>query len=319
MRVDAGNAQLEALGKLIEFPNLVGDDIDLDEYRADEVRHRVKSADAFREEMIKAILGDADDAQGHALPWPSFNGKFDLRKHEMTVWTGYKGHGKSAFISQLLVSMMKRGQRMFIISPEFRPARVLERMLYQFTAARLVEPSDIDYFLATASRHCWLYDNQASLNPHDVIALCRYAAKELQVDHILIDSLMKCGIGPEDYAGQKNFVDRVQSICHQYPLHLHLVAHARKGTSDDSPARLHDVKGGSEIADMAENVVSVWRNKSKEKDPSANTEAPDCTVTVEAQRNAEGWIGTVPLLYDTQTMLFYQFGQSPERLDRVQF
>lgn len=320
MQADRGAEQLDRLaGKLVQFPNVIGGEIDLTGYMEDDVSHRVKSADAYRDAMINLVLGDDPSQKGTALPWNRLHGNFELRQHEMTVWSGYKGHGKSAIISQAFVSLMKRGQRVFIISPEFRPERVLERMLYQYTVTRLVTADDIGAFITQAARQVWLYDNQASLKPKEVIALCRYAAKELQVDHILIDSLMKCGIGPDDLNGQKAFTDRIQSVCHTYPLHMHLVAHARKANNDESPPKLHDIKGTSEIVDMAENVICVWRNKPKEKDREKHSTEPDAVIIVEAQRNAEGWIGPVNLFYDTQTMLFYEPGYSPERADRVRF
>lgn len=319
MQVERGIEQLDGLrGKLLEFPNVINEELDLAQYMEEDVSHKVKPASAYLDELEEILFGD-ESQQGDKLPWNMLSGKFQLRPHEMTVWVGYKGHGKSAVISQMLVALLKRQQKIFIISPEFRPARVLERMLYQWTASRALTQDDLSGFLIPASRNLWLYDNQSSLKPSEVVALCRYAAEKLGVQQILIDSLMKCGIAPDDYSGQKSFVDKIQAICHKHPLHLHLVAHARKGDSDEKPAKLHDIKGTSEIADMAENVVSVWRNKPKEKDREKHHEQPDSILTVEAQRNAEGWIGAVPLLFDSQTMLFYEPGNAPERVDRVRF
>lgn len=318
-RLEKGLNQLDQFENVAPFPNIIGDEIDLTDYMDDEISHLVKPASAYQDGMLKLILGEDESQKGDATPWNQFGKKFMLRKHEMTIWTGYKGHGKSAALSQILVAMMRKQQRIFIVSPEFRPERVLERMLYQFTMTRIVDADDIRTFMAFASQHVWLYDTQSSLKPKDVIALCRYAAKKLEVDHILIDSLMKCGMPTDDYTGQKNFVDQVQAIAHKYPLHLHLVAHAKKGASDETPAKLHDVKGTSEIADMAENVVSVWRNKPKEKDPEKHHDEPDAIVVVEAQRNGEGWIGQTNLHFDPQTILFYEPGNAPERVERGRF
>ena len=320
MQSDRGAEQLDRLaGNIMQFPNMIGDEIDLSEFMEDDISHRIKPANEYQEAMIRLIVGDDDSQKGQQLPFNSLAGKFELRPYEMTVWVGYKGHGKSALISQMLVWLMKRQQKIFIISPEFRPERVLERMLYQFTACRAVEREDIERFMAWAGKFVWLYDNQASLKPNEVIALSRYAAKKLEVNHILIDSLMKCGMAPDDYAAQKRFVDQVQSVCHKYPLHLHLVAHARKGNNDEAPAKLHDIKGASEIADMAENVVSVWRNKTKEKFPEDHANEPDASLTVEAQRNSEGWIGKVSLFFDPETILYFEPGNQPERAERVYF
>ncbi|MDR2219747.1 MAG: AAA family ATPase [Methylobacillus sp.] len=315
-------ADLDTLAdNLLQFPNVIGEGLDLDPFMDEEIIHRVKPAGAYKDAMLRLILREDESQRSEPLPFNVLKEKFELRKHELTVWSGYKRHGKSALISQVLVAQMKRQQRMFIISPEFRPEAVLERMLYQFTGTQAVDAEDIKTFLAWADRFVWLYDNQASLKPRVVIALCRYGAKELKADHILIDSLMKCGIDFDDYSGQKRFVDKVQSIAHAYPLHIHLVAHARKGKGrgDEGAPSLHDVKGGSEIADLAENVLMVWRNTRKEKEKGKHDSEPDAQLIVEAQRNARGWIGVVSLFYDPDCMLFYEPGYAPERADRVRF
>lgn len=317
---DKGASQLDKLAdKLIQFPNMVPDEIDLSEYFSEEIAHKVKPATDYQDELVKLLVGENDYLKGTPLPFNGLNGKFSLRPHEMTVWVGYKGHGKSALISQVLVSAMTRSDKLFIISPEFRPVKVIERMLFQKIRTREPHVEDINNFMHWVGDKLWLYDAQHSLKPKEVIALCRYAAKQLGVNHILVDSLMKCGIAPDDYGSQKAFVDEIQGICHKYPLHLHLVAHARKGSDDEKPAKLHDVKGSSEIADMSENIISVWRNKPKEKQQEKHLDEPDAILVVEAQRNADGWIGQVPLLFDQDTMLFYEHGNAPTKSDYVKF
>ena len=70
---------------------------------------------------------------------------------------------------------------------------------------------------------------------------------------------------------------------------------------------------------MAENVLSVWRNKEKEKNPDKKSAEPDASLTVEAQRNGDGWIGTLNLYFDKQTMLFHEPGNKPEGSAYVRF
>lgn len=318
-RAEQGKAQLDALRKeLSQFTNFV-DDVDLKKYQVDKVAHTVKGALDYFDKIEDIFFGNASNYEGTSLPINRVANDFRIRKNELTVWAGYKGHGKSALLSQCLLAFMNKGEKVFIISPEFRPEAVIERMIYQRTQARDVSPEDIGAYFMLAKETLWLYDNQASLKPDDVIALCRYAAQELKVEHIVIDSLMKCGIKSDDLNHQKAFVDQIQSISHQHPLHLHLVAHARKGDSDRTPPRLHDIKGASEIGDMAENVVTVWRNKNKELAPEDHADEPDAIFTVEAQRNAKGWIGSVSLYFDPNSMLFYEPGNAPERTSYVKF
>jgi twinkle protein len=309
----------ERAAKLLAFPNTLRD-VDLTGYMEEQVNHNVKPATDYRKELIRRVYNRGDgDPNATALPFNLLRGKFEFRQHELTIWSGYKGHGKSLLISQAFMGAIHRGKKVFIISPEFRPDSVLERMLYQYTQTLEPTVEHIEAFMRFVTERMWLYDAQSSLKPRDVVALCRYGADKLGADHILVDSLMKCGIGPDDYTGQKAFVDQVQSVAHAHPLHIHLVAHARKSNDDSKPARLHDIKGTSEIADMAENVLVVWRNKDKEKTPDQKRGEPDASLTVEAQRNGDGWIGNINLLFNKPTMLFHEPGNTPEGSTHVRF
>jgi twinkle protein len=302
------SAVISRLDAIAAQRGVIVTDVDLSSYMSEEMSHDVRSIHTYAEEVAELIFCPQEE-QGVQLAFRPLDGKFAFRSHEMSVWTGYKGHGKSAFISQAFLFFIKRGQKVFIISPEFHPARLIERMIYQHFQTRQISEDMLMEFFNWAGQFMFVYGKQTSLKPDDVVALCRYAYDKHKVDHILIDSLMKCGIGTDDYTKQKTFVDRIQNIAHAHGPHVHLVAHARKEKDDDSrPPRLHDVKGASEIADMVENVLVVWRNKDKEKAASMNktnklTE-PDAFFVVEAQRNADGWIGAVPLWYSPQSLLF---------------
>jgi len=294
------------------FPNRIGDDIDLDPYRTEDYRPRVKNATDYAEALKKRLRqrGSWGDRTGFMC-----DEHFRFRPYEITIWSGFKGHGKSSALSQVLLGLMQQKRKIFVCSPEFHPVELLYRFLVQILDSDDPTDEEADFFLELASQWLWLYDVQSSLKPHDVPALCRWVCEHIKPDHIVIDSLMKCGLAPDDYAGQKRLVDQIQSVAHQSPVHIHLVAHARKGNSDDKPARLHDIKGASEIADLAENIISVWRNKGKEQaysrqDYSRNDE-PDALFIVEAQRNCGGWIGTVNLNYKPSSMLFYEEYRDP--------
>lgn len=303
---------MNALDRIVEmFPNRI-DEIDLTDYRSDDYRPRVKSASEYADGLKKRIR--QRDVFGDRTGFVC-DDKFRFRPNEITIWTGYKGHGKSSALSQIILGFMQGGKKVFVCSPEFPPVELLYRFLVQILGCEDPSEEEADVLIDFAARMLWIYDVQSSLKPHDVPALCRWVCEHIRPDHIVIDSLMKCGLAPDDYAGQKRLVDQIQSVAHQNPVHIHLVAHARKGNSDEKPARLHDIKGASEIADLAENVISVWRNKPKEQarsqgDSSMET-LPDALFIIEAQRNCGGWIGTVGLNYLPSAMLFYEPGRDP--------
>jgi len=300
-RADKGREQLESA--ILNFPGMVPDTIDLSAFMSEEVIHKVKSAKAYQDRLIELITGGGE--QGTAMPWASTKGKFVFRPSELTVWSGYKGHAKSLVASQVFEYFISNGQKVFIISPEFPAVRVLHRKMIQSLGLKNTTKENAIQWLDAVDGNLWIYDQQGSLKHADVPALCRYAVERLGVDHILIDSLMKCGMAPDDYASQKRLVDQVQHVAHKSNVHIHLVAHARKGNSDEKIGGLHDVKGSSEIADMAENVIIVWRNKEKEQS-GGKMDEPDCIVKVEAQRNGDGWIGTIPLFFRRESFTFHE-------------
>ena len=294
--------------------NLIHDTIDLSAYTEPENVHQIRSADRFKKKTLD-ILSHKNRAIGCQMPWAKTQDVIELRPGELSIWTGFKGHGKSMFLSQAMLHCMRLGQKVLILSPEFKPEEVLARKCRQESGSSEPSASFIDRWFEYAKTRLWLFDHQGALRSDNVVALCRYAVAEFGVQEIVIDSLMKCGIGvgSDDYTKQKSFVDQLQSVAHQSGPHIHLVAHARKGHSDDAPAGLHDVKGTSEIGDMAENVFSVWRNKGKQKSMStgdmARANEPDALLVCEAQRNGSGWNGSLQFWFDQQSM---QYLESPD-------
>lgn len=290
------------------FSGLIPDTIDLSEYLESDVTISVRPANYFADRTLDIING-RNTAIGLPLPWSKAADKFAFRPGELTVWTGYKAHGKSMLLSQVLLFAMTRGERVFIISPEFRPEGILARKIRQASTTAHPADSFSRRFLEWAGNdRLWLFDHQGSLTPETVTGVIRYAVDNHSVRHVLVDSLMKCGIGTDDYNKQKKLVDDLQTIAHQTGVHLHLVAHARKGESDDKPARLHDVKGTSELCDMAENVLSVWKNKRKldaqSKGINKHNDEPDALLTIDSQRNGDGWTGSIQLWFDPKSFQF---------------
>lgn len=293
--------------------NLIDASIDLSQFTEPENVHQVRDAGRFKKRTLD-ILAHKGEAIGVPMPWLKTRDLIELRPGELSIWSGFKGHGKSAMLSQVMLHVMRLSNRVLIISPEFKPEEVLARKCRQESGSSQPPESFVNNWFEYASKRLWLFDHQGALKSENVVALCRYAVAMFDINHIVIDSLMKCGIGvgSEDYSKQKHFVDRLQSVSHQSGPHIHLVAHARKGSSDDSPPGIHDVKGTSEIGDMAENVFTVWRNKPKQKAMSSGDQSkaiePDAILTCEAQRNGSGWNGAIPFWFDAPSG---QFLESP--------
>lgn len=209
----------------------------------------------------------------------------------------------SLLLSHVMVQCMDHGQKVFIASLEMRPEWTLERMTRQGIGKRRGSEEEIRAFHRWTDGKLWLYDHVGAVQWRKLMAVCRWVIAEKKVDHIVIDSLMRLGVGEQDYDGQKAVVDALCDLRHDHAVHIHLVMHSRKLADEFSPPGKFDAKGTGTITDLADNVVTVWRNKKKESFPEKHADDPDALLICDKQRNGE-WEGKVRLWFDKDSMQY---------------
>jgi twinkle protein len=273
-------------------------DIDVDAYFAPfELSRKVRDIIHWQVDFEASLQGQKK--KGIVLPWAKSWDDFEFRPGEVTVWAGSNGSGKSMLTTQVALSLVKQQQKVVIASFEMMPIKTFERVAQQFYAKNFRAPqfqSLSDWMDKHRMRivdslmgKMYLYDQQGTTSSREVIAMTRYSAHEIKAHHVIIDNLMKCVAGEDDYNGQKLFVDALTSIARDYGIHVHIVHHIRKsGSEEDRPNKM-DIKGSSSITDQVDNVFIVWRNRKKEnalKDGKTVEESvPDMVLMCEKQRN----------------------------------
>lgn len=286
---------------------LIRDDIDFEAYMVEpDVRQAVRPAPDFEIDLIQRMR-HGNHATGVRMPWEKTDEMFRLRPHEITLWPGINGHGKSLLLGQVMLSAMAQGEKVLVASMEMKPASTLERMARQACRKAAPDGGEVRRFLNWTDGKLWIYDHQGSVKWERFMGVLRYACSELGVTQIVIDSLMRCGIADDDYGGQKAFMDALCTLKMDYRVHVHLVLHSRKLADERQLPGKFDVKGTGTLTDLADNVVTVWRNKRKEeaeqKPAHQRTEGerqaidgPDALMIVDKQRHWE-WEGKISLWY----------------------
>lgn len=245
---------------------------------------------------------------GESLPWEKTYDTVRLRPGEVTIWAGVNGHGKSLMLGQVLLWLESET---LIASLEMKPAATLQRMCHQ----ALGNSNPSDEFIRLVQRetgNIWIYDETSKVNPERILGMCVYAATELKIKHIMIDSLMKCGINPDDYNRQKDFIDRLCWCAKTYDTHIHLVHHIRKSDREGQVPDKFDIKGAGEITDLADNVFLVHRNKDKENNENAAKMLPDQYLIIAKQRHGE-WEGRIGLYFHKPSQQYTHSPDYPER------
>jgi len=276
------------------------DEIDFSAYMLDtEGERKVRSASLYLQDMIDEIGSPAAAPVGWSLPWDKMAGMFVYHPGEVTLWAGANGTGKSLITGMVALDMVCRREPVVVASLEMPPRKTLARMVRQWVGSdpdsyRGVPVSDdlLRQLFCDFQVQCdgvlSLYDQVGSVSADTALAVVRYAAKKLGAKHFVLDSLMKCVAGFDDYNAQKDFVNSLCTIAKDTGISVHLVAHTRKQADEGKRPNKYDVSGASSVTDLVDNVMLFWRNKPKEAERRAGgqklADEPDAVLMCCKQR-----------------------------------
>lgn len=290
---------------------LLNDDIDFATFMdLSDHGNCVRSANDYADDLVR-FFHDETVSRGAKMPWRKSHGAIRFREGEVSIWTGYNGSGKSLLLGQVVLGFLMQGERTCIASMEMKPVATLSRMARQGEGASRPSEDFLRGFVSTVENDLWFYDQLGMVDADKITGVINYAAKELNCKHFVVDSLLKCGIAEDDYNGQKRFVDRLCTISRDTGIHIHLVAHSRKGKDEMSAPGKMDVRGAASITDQVDNVFCVWRNKPKEVADGSNQALAaegDTMLDCAKQRHGE-WEGRIQLWFNTSAQ---QFVESPD-------
>ncbi len=288
---------------------LAPDDIDFTHYERDtEAEHKVKPPAHWLEDLVDEFADQGEGDVHPRLPWPKLENRIALRPGEVSLWFGFSGHGKSLLLGQAMLSLAAQGERSCVSSFEMRPRKTLARMARQFSDSDQPSPASVRDFVTWAQGRMWMYDQTGTVEPEKVYAVIRYAVDQLRVTHFVVDNLSKCVAADDDYAGQKQIVDKLTSLAQSLNIHIHLVHHARKDRDETRPPRKMDALGASAITNLVDNVFIVWRNKAKYEAAEPDMRQPDAVLICDKQRHGTGWEGILNLTYHQRSMQYIDGG-----------
>jgi twinkle protein len=276
-------------------------DIDVEKYlKNNDVGQKVRIVSDWLDEITESYINPPvnDNAK---MPWTKTQDDFNFRLGEVTLYAGGNGGGKSLITGQIALHLIKQKRKCVIASFEMKPTSTIHRMLRQFAGEFIDDPLTNDRekyikgltqrFNQFAGEHLYIYDQQGSTTPNQTIAMARYCAVELGIEHIFIDSLMKVCNAEDNFNEQKYFVDELTALARDHNVHIHLIHHIRKLQSEEVQPGKYDIKGTGAITDQVDNVFLMWRNKQKENrkrnGEKYEEDLPDAYLMCEKQRNGE--------------------------------
>jgi twinkle protein len=276
----------------------------------------LRKASDFIDAVIHLFWPAEGEHKGYFTPYGKLDKKLLFRPAEVTLWSGASGAGKSQILSDCAVDWVKQGSRICVSSLEMRASQTLKRMCKQVSGIERPTVTAINSTLQWLDSGMLLYERVGKASVTALIEVFDYARAKYGCDQFIIDSLMRLGIASDDYTGQEKAVFQLVDWTVSNSVHLHLVAHSRKGTAGSHAPETEDVKGAMEIGANAFNILTVWRNRELEdeirkldlsdrKDEAdALKEKPGVILNVAKQRNGD-FEGKISLWFDQDTYRYY--------------
>ena len=296
------------------LPIITPDSFDYRQYMADsDPEIKVLPADAWRDELAD-IVANGNQIHGACLPWSKTHDHIRFRGSEVTLWLGTNGSGKSQLLGMACLGFAAQGERVCIASFEMTPKATLYRMMKQAAMNGNPPAQFVDQFINWITGRMWLYNQLGQCSQAMLAAAIRYCASKLKIRHIVIDSMMRVVAGEDNYNAQKDFVGLLCSLAHDHNVHIHLVHHCRKPADDSAIPNKFDGKGSGAISDQVDQVLTVWRNKPKERavEKALGKSEPvspevagrgDALLVCDKNRHGE-WEGKVSLWYHSPSLQY---------------
>jgi twinkle protein len=190
-----------------------------------------------------------------------------------------------------------------------KPQQTLKRMVRQVVGTAKPTQDAISRALHWLDGGLLIYERLGKAGVEGLLEIFAFAQAKYGCDQFVIDSLMRLGIGSEDYEGQEKAVFEMVDWTVARRVHLHLVAHSRKLGKGGAPPDAEDVKGAMEIGANAFNILTIWRNRSLEKkvgeaksdeERAEIRQKPGVVLNVAKQRNGD-FEGVVGLWFDPES------------------
>ena len=244
---------------------------------------------------------------------------------QISVWTGKSTHGKSTILGQVLLEAVEQGYPVCAYSGE------LEASAFQFWIdLQAAGPENVGFVtdplmqktVPTIDKdvrdaiHRWYYDRFflhskfGLIEESSILEIFDYAAKRYDCKVFLVDNLMTTVIDEGTgnfYREQSKFVQKLADFAHLHNVHIHLVAHPRKGELEE----MDDVGGTGDITKRADNVLVMKRLQEGSEEQIEH----QCDSLLIVKKNRVHGIQdkVVQLNFEPKSKRFYMPTESPSR------
>ncbi len=249
---------------------------------------------------------------GNSTGWAAVDEFYTVRPGEMTIITGIPSHGKSTWLTALMVNLSHQfGWKWSVFSPENQP---LQRYMGIIAGMHIGKPFGKGYTERINRKELegskkWLDEHFYFTQPNDddltidsLLNKAKETVKRYGVNAVVldpwneIDSTRPPGVSETEHINQS--LGKVRRFGRLYQVHMFIVAHPQKLQKDKDekyPApTAYEISGSAHWYNKGDGIISIWR------DPKDETQ--QVVVYIQKVRFREvGKVGEVKLNHDVIT------------------
>lgn len=234
----------------------------------------VTSIGTYKEEAID-YLKDPIKNKGVSTGWAGVDYFLGgIRTGEVTVISGLTGHGKTTWGLALANNLVRQGMNVLIISPEMKEQALLIDLANGYYKKQVNE-KELTTFIDENNSKIYIakvFDNWTDKKKKKLLErifdIVDYSVRNNNVQYVLIDHL-RLFLNPESQDGERFAIDEFVQKCVHTALtnnvHIALVVQPKNLMASQKKLTIHDLKGSSNIAQDAHNVILIHRDIDKKK------------------------------------------------------
>jgi len=250
----------ECLSKKISIDQFVNDAYEFD-------NEIICNPSVFTDDVIERTF-NKEKLYGTRIKWKKLQTCLrGWRQSELSIWSGTNFSGKTSILNEIALDLMNNDKKVLICSLEMQPAALLNWLIRQLIDVSELKREHVytsmDYF----ENKLYLLNKVGNMDKESIFDVFEFACRKYGIDHIIFDSLKRVNLkGSDLYREQGVFMNDLLDIVQRYDIHLHLVAHSRKKSSDRETPDKSDVSGSGDITDLAHNVFIISRPDKEQKE-----------------------------------------------------
>lgn len=231
-----------------------------------------------------------------------------LRKEEITLITSETGSGKTTFAINLVVNLVNQKASVWINSFEMKD-RSIRRKIAGIVLKKEIDTLKISEYDVKKFKE-WELNHKIYINSYDKYMHIEKIKKEVEfaclghkIDYIVFDHLdfLYDVQDKNAFAAVSKVMQELHILCSRYKIGIILIAHPKQIPGIVREVTVNDLKGGSCIRQISENIIILTRKDLINSEDSGKT-------TVSVVKNRElGKIGRFDLKYNYKSCIYSDF------------